>query len=130
MRNQTVTLRVNAAFHSLSDPTRRAMLELLRRDGPLPAGEIAESFPVSRPAISKHLRVLRKADLVREHRRGRHRFYQLNPQPLRVVDAWLHDYRVFWRARLQDLKEYVEEADPQRRGSRHRSQRRRRNVKS
>ena len=133
MRNRTVTVRANAAFHSLSDPTRRALLDLLRKGGPLPAGEIAESFPVSLPAISKHLRVLRKADLVHENRRGRHRVYQINPQPLRAVDRWLNDYRVFWGARLQDLKEYVETEsvpNPGQLRSRHHSQRRKRDVKS
>jgi DNA-binding transcriptional ArsR family regulator len=133
MRNQTVTLRANAAFHSLSDPTRRALLDLLRKGGPLPAGEIAGRFPVSRPAISKHLRVLRKADLVHEYRRGRHRFYQINPQPLRAVDRWLSDYRVFWKSRLQELKEYVEAApvpNPRHMRSSHHPQRRERHDKS
>jgi len=131
MRNQSVTLQANAAFHSLSDPTRRALLDLLRKGGPLPAGKIAESFPVSRPAISKHLRVLRQADLVHEHRRGRHRFYQINPQPLRAVDMWLNDYRVFWETRLRELKAYVESQPvPRSPESKHRSQRRKRNVQS
>lgn len=95
------------AFHVLADPTRRAMLDLLRC-GSRAAGEIASAFPVSRPAISRHLRLLRRAKLVRERRRGRHRLYRLNPQPLRAVDRWLEHYRVFWEAKLSGLKAYVE----------------------
>jgi DNA-binding transcriptional ArsR family regulator len=98
---------VEAAFGALADPTRRAVLDLLRR-GSLPAGQIARAFPVSRPAISKHLRLLRRAHLVRERREGRRRLYQLNPEPLRAVDAWLNDYRIFWQMSLSDLKTFVE----------------------
>jgi len=107
MRNRSVTYSAEATFHALADPTRRAVLDLLRR-GAQPAGEIAERFPVSRPAISKHLRQLRKARLVMEHRRGRHRFYQLNPEPLKAVDSWLQDYRRFWEINLANLKTFVE----------------------
>jgi DNA-binding transcriptional ArsR family regulator len=96
-----------AAFSALADPTRRAVLDLLRR-GSLPAGRIAEAFPVSRPAISKHLRLLRRAHLVREHREGRHRVYHLNPEPLKALDSWLNHYRIFWQMNLNDLKSFVE----------------------
>lgn len=96
------------AFQAVADPTRRAVLDLLRTRGSLPAGGIAAAFPVSRPAISKHLRQLRKARLVHEHRQGRHRFYQLNPEPLRIVDDWLEYYRVFWNGKLDQLKIFVE----------------------
>ena len=96
-----------AAFQALADPTRRAVLDLLRR-GSQPAGQIANAFPVSRPAISKHLRLLRRAHLVREHREGRNRIYQLNPEPLRAVDSWIEQYRVFWTASLNNLKAFVE----------------------
>ncbi len=71
-------------------------------------GKIAEAFPVSRPAISKHLRLLRRAHLVQEKREGRHRLYQLNPEPLKAVDSWLQQYRVFWQASLTNLKTFVE----------------------
>jgi DNA-binding transcriptional ArsR family regulator len=109
MSNRTVTnsAATGAAFGALADPTRRAVLDLLRR-GSLPAGRIAQAFPISRPAISKHLRLLRRARLVRERRQGRRRLYQLNPEPLRAVDAWLNDYRIFWQMKLHDLKTFVE----------------------
>jgi DNA-binding transcriptional ArsR family regulator len=116
MRNQTVTYSAGAdAFRAVADPTRRAVLDLLRR-GSLPAGEIAGRFPVSRPAISKHLRVLRAAGLVREEKTGRLRMYRLNPRPLREIDGWLESYRALWRANLASLKKFVEEHEPHRRG--------------
>jgi DNA-binding transcriptional ArsR family regulator len=96
-----------AAFNALADPTRRAVLDLLRA-GTRPAGEIARAFPVSRPAISKHLRILRRAHLVEERREGRHRLYQLNPEPLKAVDSWLEHYRQFWTVSLTNLKSFVE----------------------
>ncbi len=111
MRYRSVTYPAlqsqEATFHALADPTRRAVLDLLRR-GSQPAGQIASAFPVSRPAISKHLRLLRRAHLVREHREGRHRVYQLNPEPLRAVDSWIEQYRVFWTKSLNNLKAFVE----------------------
>src|ERR1700756_5286989 len=103
MRNRSVTYSPERTFQALSDPTRRAVLDLLRR-GSQPAGAIAGAFPVSRPAISKHLRLLRRAHLVHEHREGRHRVYQLNPAPLRAVDSWLNQYRRFWTTNLANLK--------------------------
>jgi DNA-binding transcriptional ArsR family regulator len=111
MRHHSVTYSgpqaQEATFHALADPTRRAVLDLLRR-GSQPAGQIAQSFPVSRPAISKHLRLLRRAHLVREHREGRNRVYELNPEPLRAVDSWIEQYRTFWSVSLTNLKNFVE----------------------
>jgi DNA-binding transcriptional ArsR family regulator len=107
MRHRSVTYSDEATFSALADPTRRAVLELLRR-GRQPAGEIARAFPISRPAISKHLRLLRRAHLVEERREGRHRLYQLNPEPLRAVDKWLEQYRMFWQTSLANLKTFVE----------------------
>ena len=107
MRNRLVTESPNAAFSALADPTRRAVLDLLR-GGSLPAGQIAQAFPISRPAISKHLRLLRRARLVDETRSSRHRFYSLNPAPLKAVDAWLNHYRIFWEASLTAMKTVVE----------------------
>jgi len=107
MRNQTVTDSADRAFQALADPTRRALLDLLR-DGVQPAGAMAQSFDVSRPAISKHLRLLLRANLVRRQKQGRHRIYRLNPEPLKAVDTWLDGYRVFWQDRLANLKAFVE----------------------
>ena len=113
MRNRLVTDLPNAAFSALADPTRRAVLDLLR-GGSLPAGQIAQAFPISRPAISKHLRLLRRARLVDETRSSRHRFYSLNPAPLKAVDAWLNHYRIFWEASLTSMKTVVENENARR----------------
>src|SRR5438477_12464900 len=107
MRHRSVTYSREAAFSALADPTRRAVLDLLR-SGTRPAGDIARAFPISRPAISKHLSILRKAHLVEERREGRHRMYHLNPEPLKAVDSWLNQYRQFWTASLNNLKAFVE----------------------
>lgn len=115
MRNRSVTYSSDAAFSALADSTRRAVLDLLR-SGTLPAGRIAQAFPVSRPAISKHLRVLRRAHLVCEHRQGRQRLYGLNAAPLKAVDAWLNRYRIFWEASLTRLKAVVESENVRRIG--------------
>ncbi len=99
--------RLDATFAALADPTRRAILDLLL-DGERPVGEIAERFAMSRPAVSKHLRILRGARLVRAKWEGRRRLCALDPAPLRAVDAWLEAYRREWRSRLERLKHYAE----------------------
>jgi DNA-binding transcriptional ArsR family regulator len=90
------------ALAALADPTRRRLLALLR-DGELPAGELAGRFAVSRPAISRHLRVLREAGLVSSRVEGRRRLYALDARPLRELDAWLEPYRDLWAQRLDAL---------------------------
>jgi DNA-binding transcriptional ArsR family regulator len=90
------------ALAAIADPTRRELLALLAR-GEIAAGELAGRFPVSRPAISRHLRVLREAGLVRSRTDGRRRLYALDPTPLRELDAWLEPYRDLWAQRLDAL---------------------------
>jgi DNA-binding transcriptional ArsR family regulator len=87
---------------AVADPVRRELLGLLAR-GEVAAGELAGRFPVSRPAISRHLRVLREAGLVTARTEGRRRFYALDPRPLREVDDWLEPYRDLWAQRLDAL---------------------------
>ena len=87
---------------ALADPTRRRLVALLAR-GEVAAGELAERFPVSRPAISRHLRVLREAGLVRSRTEGKRRLYALDPRPLRELDDWLEPYRELWAQRLDAL---------------------------
>jgi DNA-binding transcriptional ArsR family regulator len=94
-------------FRAIADPTRRAILDRLRAGG-APVNVLAADFAQSRPAISKHLRGLRQARLVREQRAGRERVYALDPQPLREVAGWIESYRVFWRTNLDNLKRYLE----------------------
>jgi DNA-binding transcriptional ArsR family regulator len=97
-----------AIFRAIGDPTRRKILSLLR-EGPRAVGEIAGNFRTSRPAISKHLRVLEAAGLVVARQRGTARICELNARPLRKVNDWLSDYRTFWNQTLRDLKGYIEE---------------------
>jgi len=102
-----VTYNQAAVFHALADPTRREILNLLR-SAERSAGDLADRFPVSRPAVSRHIRVLRGAGLVNHRKEAQSRLYRLDPEALREVDRWLDNYRVFWTARMQDLKRYVE----------------------
>ncbi len=101
-------------FSAVADPTRRAILDRLRRDGRAAVNDIASGFDMSRPAVSKHLRLLREAKLVREKKEGRQRFYELTPAPLRDVADWAEAYRAFWGTNLSALKKHVE----QRKGAR------------
>jgi DNA-binding transcriptional ArsR family regulator len=102
-RNATV-------FGAIADPIRRGILDALTQ-GQMPAGELARRFPVSRPAVSRHLRILKDAGLVRESRQSQMRIYSLRPEPLAEMDNWLANYRLFWAARLHDLKRFVESQD-------------------
>jgi len=94
-------------FRAVADPTRRAILDRLRT-ATVPVHALAVDFEMSRPAISKHLRILREAELVTEKREGRERIYELRPRPLREVATWLESYRVFWLDSLNNLKRLLE----------------------
>ena len=98
-------------FRAIADPTRRALLDQLR-GGARPVTELARAFRTSRPAISKHLRVLREARLVREHREGRMRRYELTPAPLGDAIKWIESYRAFWAVNLTNLKRHLEGSKP------------------
>ena len=104
--------REDAVFRAIADPTRRKILGLLRNDR-LTVGEIAANFRTSRPAISKHLRLLRSAGLVVSHKDGTASICGLNAKPLRTVNDWLQDYREFWGESLRNLKRYIEETENQ-----------------
>jgi DNA-binding transcriptional ArsR family regulator len=93
--------RVFAALH---DPTRRAVLERLR-DGPKPVGQIARGLPVTRPAVSQHLKVLKEAGLVDDRSEGTRRIYQIDPKGLGAMRAWLDQ---FWDAALTAFAAEVE----------------------
>jgi len=95
-------------FKAIADPTRRRILGLLR-GRPLTVGAIATHFRTSRPAISRHIRLLRTAGLLATRKRGTTRVCELDARPLRAVDEWLRDYEVFWKDNLRSLKKYLEE---------------------
>jgi DNA-binding transcriptional ArsR family regulator len=92
----------------LADPIRREIIELLG-EHERSAGELVAVFTVSQPAISRHLRVLREAGLVRVRGEGQRRIYRLDPAPLATLDDWLGRYRHFWSARLDALEDRLAE---------------------
>jgi DNA-binding transcriptional ArsR family regulator len=91
-------------FAALADPTRRAVLERLR-EGPRPVGELARGLPVSRPAVSQHLRVLKDAGLVTERREGTRRLYRIDPDGLAAIRDYFDD---FWNEALAAFKAAAE----------------------
>ena len=97
------------ALEALSDPTRRQIVELLA-ERERNAGEIAAEFPVSRPAVSRPLRVLREHGLVQTRTEGQQRIYSLDPAPLIELDDWLARYRAFWTNRLDALDTQIRRA--------------------
>jgi DNA-binding transcriptional ArsR family regulator len=97
-------------FTAVADPTRRAILDRLR-GGDMAVHELAAGFDVTRPAISRHLRVLRDARLVRERRAGRERVYRLTASPLRDVARWASGYEQLWSRQLSNLKRHLEARD-------------------
>jgi DNA-binding transcriptional ArsR family regulator len=109
--------RDDAVFRAIADPTRREILRLLRHHR-LTVNEIAANFRTSRPAISRHLRLLRAAGLVVSHKDGTASICGLNPKPLKAVNNWLQDYRVLWGESLRDLKRYIEEPENQKKENR------------
>ena len=100
--------RSDAVFRAIADPTRREILNLLRAR-PQTVGDLAGNFRMSRPAISKHLRLLRSAGLVVSRRHGTASVCALNAKPLRLVHDWIRDYQILWSEALQNLKSYLDE---------------------
>lgn len=98
---------LNATFAALADPTRRQIVERLSR-GPAPVGELVRPFDMSWPAVTKHLRALEQAGLVRRHRAGQHRVLELEPGPMNEVRAWMDHHRQFWEQSLDSLADYLE----------------------
>ncbi len=96
---------MDAVARALAEPNRRAILRLVR-DEELTVGEIAEQFPISRPAVSQHLRILEEADLVDIRPDGTRRYYRARPDGLHELRSWLDE---FWQDRLVDLKREVEQ---------------------
>jgi DNA-binding transcriptional ArsR family regulator len=95
-------------FAAIASPVRRGLLDALR-GGPRSVGELAGEFPISRPAVSQHLAVLRAAGLVREDRGGRAGRYRLDAAPLRRVTDWIGAYEEFWAGRVDRLRALLDE---------------------
>ena len=100
--------QLDLVFAALADPTRRAILARLA-EGEATVGDLAKPFEISRPAISKHLRVLEKAGLVRRERDGRLSRCGLDATPMRAAAEWVEKYQVFWESQLGALSRYLEQ---------------------
>lgn len=98
-------------FQAIADPTRRSLLQLLV-DREMPVTVISGHYPMSRTAVSKHLRILAEAGLVKERKVGRETRYRLEPEPLLELKRWLAYYERYWENKLNVLKHYVESEDP------------------
>lgn len=94
-------------FQAIADPTRRKLLKLLSKEE-MPVTAISEHFPISRTAVSKHLRVLAEAGLVKERKAGRETRYKLEPEPLYELKDWLKYFELFWENKLSALRLFVE----------------------
>ncbi|MFC8598687.1 MULTISPECIES: ArsR/SmtB family transcription factor [unclassified Isoptericola] len=97
-------------FGALANPVRRRLLDALRA-GPESTSRLAAMFELGRPAVSEHLAVLRDVGLVREERRGRHRFYHLRADGLAEVDTWLRPFEHYWTQRLDALADLADLLD-------------------
>lgn len=102
---------LSTVFGALSDPTRLAIVERLLAEGERSAGEIAAPFAMSKPAISKHLRVLEEAGLIERRVERQWRVCRIRPEAIRAVDEWLTRYRAFWEGSLDRLEVLMNKAD-------------------
>jgi DNA-binding transcriptional ArsR family regulator len=110
------TAALDRTFAALADPTRRRILSHLSR-GDQRVTDLARPFDMSLPAISKHLRVLENAGLLRRHRYGRVHEMKLEARPLKEAAQWVEKYRAFWEGSLDRLAKYLEETNkPTRKG--------------
>ena len=116
--------QLDRTFTALADPTRRAILRRLA-GGEATAGELARPFPISAPAISRHLRVLERAGLISRRRDRQHQRCRLEAPALRTAAQWLDFYREFWSESFDQLDQYLKTSNPQRRSHARRNPRRR-----
>lgn len=101
----------DTVFQALANSTRREILRVLRDEGEQPVQRLAEHFAMRRPSVSEHLMVLRAAGLVDEQKRGRQRFYHLEPAPFAHLREWLAPYERFWTDRLASLDAFLATED-------------------
>lgn len=102
-----MSTRIDNIFSALADGSRRQILMMLT-EKEMHVNNIAKNFKFSRPAVSKHLKILETSKLVKARKEGRERFYRLNPEPLNEVYKWLEFYNKFWDDKLNSLKNFVE----------------------
>jgi DNA-binding transcriptional ArsR family regulator len=103
---------MDLVFETLAEPNRRRILDLLR-EGERPAGDFVSALDISQPGVSRHLRILREAELVSVRQDGQRRLYRLNGARLANIDAWLAPYRRFWSDKLDALEDHLDRETPQ-----------------
>ena len=103
-----------STFELLAEPTRRRILDLLRERA-RPVGELVDVLGLSQPGVSKHLRALREGGLVQARADAQRRIYEVRPEPLAEIDAWLEPYRRLWAGRLDALERHLDDHDDRRR---------------
>lgn len=108
---------LSAIFSALADPTRRAILERLA-EGEATVKELAQPFDISAPAVTKHLKVLQRAGLIKQERRAQWRPCRLDARPLRDVADWVERYRHFWEGSFDRLDSYLHTLQGARQGTR------------
>jgi DNA-binding transcriptional ArsR family regulator len=99
--------RQHDVFDAIAHPVRRQLLTMLK-EGPLPAGTLADAFEMSLPAVSQHLKLLREASLVKEERQGRLIIYHLSPIPLKSIHEWAEGFGDFWNGKLDALEAHLD----------------------
>lgn len=97
---------LDEVFHSLSDPTRRTVLQRLT-NGPATASQLAKEFPISLPSFLQHLSVLESCNLVRSSKKGRVRTFEIQTKSLKEAEVWLSEQRIFWEKRLNQLDNFL-----------------------
>ena len=106
--NRIVVNHLNAAFAALSDPTRRKVIDRLRR-GPASVGELSRPFRISQQALSRHIATLEAARLIDKEKVGREQICRLRPDAIRKVSDWAENFRAFWEDRYDRLDEVLVE---------------------
>ncbi len=94
-------------FQAIADPTRREIIGMLTQN-PMTLNTVAEKFEISRPAISKHVRILTECGLITINKQGRERFCSSKPEKLKEVADWAEKYRIFWTGKLDALENFLE----------------------
>ena len=104
MPNYSPTL--DEVFHSLSDPTRRSVLQRLT-NGPATVSQLAKEFSISLPSFLQHLSILESCNLVRSSKKGRVRTFEIQTKSLKEAELWLSEQRIFWETRLNQLDNFL-----------------------
>ena len=99
--------QIGQTFYALSDETRRKLLERLSNESPLTVLELAEPFDISVPAVSKHIKILEKANLITRRQSGRTHSISFNPTPMIEASSWLEKYQQFWDQKLLSLEKFI-----------------------